>query len=58
MKYQTVTGSLKIDPVTVDAGYTSGIRPGMTAAACNGVVFAAWPKGSKEPSVIVGVAVK
>jgi hypothetical protein len=58
MKYENVTGSLKIDPVTVDAGYTSGIKSGMTAAACSGVVFAAWPKGSKEPSVIVGAPVK
>jgi hypothetical protein len=58
MKYKTVTGSLKIDPVLVDASYTAAIKPGMTAAACNGVVFVAWPKGAKDPSVVVGAPVK
>lgn len=56
--YKTVVVDKAPEPEIVSAHYAEALVPGMNAMVGNGVVIAAWKKGSKAPAVIAGVAVK
>jgi len=58
MKYKTVTVDVTPEPETVHARYATGLTVGMKALATEKTVIAAWKKGAKAPSMLVGVAVK
>jgi hypothetical protein len=56
-----VTETIMVEPwpkMTVHARYATGLKPGMTVEATDGVATAAFAKGSTIPSYVTGVEVK
>ena len=58
LKWQNVVVDTKPSNQTVDKRTAEGLKPGMNAIVSNGLVMAAFQKGKKVPSFVLGAAVK
>jgi hypothetical protein len=58
LKWEMVTIDNTPDPQVVSAHSAKGLTAGMKAYVTNGEVVAVWPKGSKAPTILVGIPLK
>jgi hypothetical protein len=53
-KYKDVTSTQEVPPTTTAGRFAAAIKPVMYVVILNGVTWAGWAKGSKEPTMILG----
>jgi hypothetical protein len=58
LKWKAVVVDRSPDPQLVEKRYVEGLKPGMNVILSSPLVMAAWEKGKKSPSFVVGAPVK